>query len=63
MENEVRQRKPLPFSWSLKKKWCRNGVWGAFGSVSVKKEIGKTMNSHKKSREKLKKFKETVFEM
>ena len=34
-----------------------------FGSISVKKEIGKTVNSHKKSREKLKKFKETVFEM
>ena len=33
------------------------------GSVSVKKEIGKTVNSHKKSREKLKKFKETIFEM
>ena len=34
-----------------------------FGSVSVKKEIGKTVNSHKKSREELKKFKETVFEI
>ena len=33
-----------------------------FGSVSAEKEIGKTVNSHKKSREKLKKFKETVFE-
>ena len=33
-----------------------------FGLVSVKKEMGKTVNSHKKSREKLKKFKETVFE-
>ena len=33
-----------------------------FGSVSVEKEMGKTVNSHKKSREKLKKFKETVFE-
>ena len=34
-----------------------------FGLVSVEKEMGKTVNSHKKSREKLKKFKETVFEM
>ena len=34
-----------------------------FGSVSVEKEMGKTINSHKKSRERLKKFKETVFEM
>ena len=50
------------FSWRLEKKWCRNGVWGVFGSVSVEKEIGKTVNSHKKSREKLKKFKEIVFE-
>ena len=34
-----------------------------FGSVSAEKEIGKIVNSHKKSREKLKKkFKETVFE-
>ena len=33
-----------------------------FESISVKKEMGKTMNSHKKLREKLKKFKETVFE-
>ena len=63
MENEVRQRKPIPFSWKLEKKWCRNGVWGVFGSVSIEKEMGKTMNSHKKSREKLKKFKETIFEM
>ena len=62
MENEVRQRKPIHFSWRLEKKWCINGVWGVFGSVLVKKEMGKTVNSHKKSREKLKKFKETVFE-
>ena len=63
MENEVRQRKPITFSWRLKKKWCRNGVWGVFGSVSAEKEIGKIVNSHKKSREKLKKkSKETVFE-
>ena len=33
-----------------------------FGSVSIEKEMGKIVNSHKKSREKLKKFKETVFE-
>ena len=33
-----------------------------FGSVLVEKEMGKTVNSHKKSRKKLKKFKETVFE-
>ena len=62
MENEGRQRKPIPFSWRLGKKWCRNGVWGVFGSISVEKEMGKTMNNHKNSREKLKKFKETVFE-
>ena len=62
MENEVRQRKPIHFSWRLEKKWCINGVWGVFGSVLVKKEMGKTVNSHKKTREKLKKFKETVFE-
>ena len=54
MENEVRQRKPIPFSWRLEKKWCRNGVWGMFGPVSVEREIGKTVN--KKSRENLKKF-------
>ena len=62
MENEVRQRKPLPFSWRLEKKWCKNGVWGVFGSVLVEKEMGKTVNNHKKSREKLKKFKETDVE-
>ena len=33
-----------------------------FGLVSIKKEMGKIVNSHKKSREKLKKFKETIFE-
>ena len=33
-----------------------------FGSVSVEKEMGKTVNSHKKSREKLKNLKETIFE-
>ena len=62
MENEVRQRKPIPFSWRLEKKCCRNEVWEVFGSVSIEKEMGKIVNSHKKSREKLKKFKETVFE-
>ena len=62
MENEGRQRKPIPFSWRLEKKWCRNRVWGVFESISVEKEMGKTKNSHKNSREKLKKFKETVFE-
>ena len=45
------------FSWRLDKKWCKNGVKGVFGSVSVEKEIGKTVNSHENSREKkLKKF-------
>ena len=33
-----------------------------FRLVLVEKEMGKTVNSHIKSREKLKKFKETVFE-
>ena len=47
MENEVRQRKPIPFSWRLERKWCRNGVWEVFGSISVEREMGKTMNSHK----------------
>ena len=48
------------FLEDLEVKKCRNGVcweWhGVFGWVSVKRGMGKTMNSHKKSREKLKKF-------
>ena len=41
-------------------RWCKNGVWGGwhglFRSVSVEREVGKTVNSHKNLREKLKKF-------
>ena len=33
-----------------------------FRSVSVEREMGKTVNSHKRSREKLKKVLKTVFE-
>ena len=62
MENEVRQRKPIPFSWRLERKWCRNGVWGVFGSISVEREMGKTMNSHK-FEGKTEKVLKTVFEM
>ena len=62
MENEVRQRKPIPFL----EDWRRNDVEMKFeeclGQFQLRKKWGKTVNSHKKSREKLKKFKETVFE-
>ena len=61
MENEVRQRKPIPFR--EEKKWCRNGVWERFGSVLVEREMEKIVNSHKNLREKLKKVLKTVFEM
>ena len=54
MENEVRQRKPIPFSWRLEKKWCINGVWGVFGWEKV--------NSHKKFEGKTEKVLKTVFE-
>ena len=37
----MRQRKPIPFSWRLEKKWCRNGVWGVFRLVSIEKEMGR----------------------
>ena len=51
---------PYLFLEDLKVKKCRNGVcreWHrVFGWVSVEREMGKTVNSHKKSREKLKKF-------
>ena len=57
VKDKARQRKPISFSWRLENKWCRNGVWGVFGLVSVEREMGKIVNSHKKSREKLKKFK------
>ena len=53
-------KNPYLFLEDLKVKKCKNGVcrgWhGVFGWVSVEKEMGKTVNSHKKSREKLKKF-------
>ena len=61
MENGVRQRKPIPFSWRLEKEWCKNGDWDVwhrvFGSDSVKREMGKTVNSQKNSRENTKKKK------
>ena len=48
----MRQRKPIPFSWRLEKEWCKNGDWdvwhGVFRSDSVEREMGKTVNSHKK---------------
>ena len=51
---------PYIFLEDLEVKKCKNGVcreWhGVFGWVSVEREMGKTMNSHKKLREKLKKF-------
>ena len=52
MENEVRQRKLTPFLEDLR----RNDVEMEFESVSVEIEMGKIVNSHKNSREKLKKF-------
>ena len=53
--NQVRQRKPIPVSWRLEKEWCKNGDWDVWhwviGSNTVEREIGKTVNSYKKSRE------------
>ena len=49
MENEVRQRKLTPFLEDLR----RNDVEMEFESVSVEIEMGKIVNSHKNSREKL----------
>ena len=57
----MRQRKPIHFSWRLEKEWCKNGVWGVwhevFGSDSVEREMGKTVNNHKKFEGKPKRFK------
>ena len=61
--NQVRQRKPIPFSWRLEKKWCRNGVWRVFRSVLVEKEMGKIVNNHKKIEGKTEKVLKTVFKM
>ena len=46
MENEVRQRKPISFSWRLEKKWCRNGAWGVQWKVT--KNRGKNWKNLKK---------------
>ena len=39
----------------MEKEWCKNGDWnvwhGVFGSDLVEREMGKTVNSHKTSRE------------
>ena len=63
----MRQRKSVPFSWRLEKEWCKNGdrdVWHrVFGSDSVEREMGKSVNSHKNSRENTKKVLKTLFEM
>ena len=62
MKNVERKRKPIPFSWRLRLKWCKNGgslrvtrwVWERF-------EMGKTMNSQKCSRENWKRLKTDLF--
>ena len=62
MKNVERKRKPIPFSWRLRLKWCKNGgslrvtwwVWERF-------EMGKTMNRQKCSRENWKRLKTNLF--
>ena len=62
----MRQRKSIPFSWRLEKEWCKNGDWdvwhGVFGLDSIEREMGKTVNSHKNSRENTKKVLKIFFE-
>ena len=62
MKYVVRERKTIPFSWrfeiEMKQKWrfLRVTRW-----VWERVEMGKTMNNHKSSREKLKMFKTDLF--
>ena len=62
----MRQRKSVPFSWRLGKEWCKNGDWDVwhrvFGSDSVEREMGKSVNSHKNLRENTEKVLKTLFE-
>ena len=62
MENEVRQRKSIHFLEDLRRNYAEMEFEECFGTVSVEKEMGKKMNNHKNSREKLEKVLKTVFE-
>ena len=56
---------PYLFSWRLGKEWCKNGDWDVwhrvFGSDSVEREMGKSVNSHKNSRKNTEKVLKTLF--
>ena len=57
---------PYLFLEDWRRKWCKNGDWDVwhrvFGSDSVKREMEKTVNSHKNSRENTEKVLKTLFE-
>ena len=55
MKNQVRQRKPIPFSWRLENKWSKNECFLKWDMECLReREMGKIVNSHKNLREKLK---------
>ena len=57
MESEVRQRKSIPFLEDLRRNDAKMEFDEGLGQFQLRKKWGKIVNSHKNSREKLKKFK------
>ena len=61
MKYSAKIRKPIPFSWRLKTKWWATMEVFVSNTVGLREEqTGKTMNSHKSSRENWKVFKKTA---
>ena len=62
MKNEVRQRKPIPFSWRLEKKWCKNECFLKWDTECLRERNGEDNEQSQKLKGKTKKLLKTVFE-
>ena len=62
MKNEVRQRKPIPFSWRLEKKWCKNEWFLKWDTECLRERNGEDSEQSQKFEEKTKKVLKTIFE-
>ena len=63
MKNEVRQRKPIPFSWRLGKKWCKNECFLKWDTECLRERNGEDSEQSQKFEGKTEKVLKTVFEM
>ena len=62
MKNEVRQRKPIPFSWRLEKKWCKNECFLKWETECLRERNGEDSEQSQKFEGKTEKVLKTVFE-